>query len=423
MKSRYKAIFAATIGNSLEYYDVMLYGFFAAKLAPLFFPTENPTVSIIASLGTFAAGFIMRPLGGIFFGHIGDKFGRRYALAFAIILVTLPTFIIGILPTYDIIGFSAPVILISCRLLQGLCVGGEYSGAAVFVVEHSQGKQSGFMSGILCSSGIAGGVLGTFVGFICTLPIMPHWGWRIPFLLGSLIGLVGYYIRIHVDESPAFIEAKRGKKIDKFPLLKILKTQKRNLLCTIGVGGTSLITFYIVSLYMSVLLSSKLNLQTSQIMLVNMGVNLLWMLLLAPMGWLADKVGKERLMSSSCVALVLLAYPLFKLLDGDLSLQNIIFLQFVLSIIGAAFTAPNSALLTGFFPVRERYSGMGLGYALGGALLGGTTPFFSAALVALTGLSTAPAFYLMFSGLIGFLSIHFAQKNEDKWVPTGSTLS
>lgn len=412
MVSRYKAIFAATIGNALEYYDVMLYGFFAAKLAPLFFPTENPKISIIASLVTFAAGFLMRPLGGVFFGHIGDKLGRRYALAFAIILVTIPTFIIGILPTYEVIGVTAPMILLLCRLLQGLCVGGEYSGAAVFVIEHSEGKQSSFISGLLCSSGIAGGVLGTFIGYICTLPFMPEWGWRIPFLIGSLIGLVGYYIRTRVAESPAFEATKKLKKLDKYPLIEIFKTKKRNLLCTIGVGGTSLITFYIVSVYMNVLLTTKLNLPLSKIMLINVGVNLTWTFLLPVMGWLADKVGKEKLMSSSCIALFLISYPMFMLLEAELSLQNIVLFQMVLSIIGAAYTAPNSALLISFFPVKERYSGMGLGYALGGALLGGTTPLIAAGLVNLTGLSTSPAFYLMISGLIGFLSIHLAYKNE-----------
>ncbi|MBL0942093.1 MAG: MFS transporter [Alphaproteobacteria bacterium] len=412
MISRYKAIFAATIGNALEYYDVMLYGFFAVKLAPLFFPTENPKISIMASLVTFAAGFLMRPLGGVFFGHIGDKFGRRYALAFAIVLVTVPTFIIGILPTYEVIGMAAPFILLLCRLLQALCVGGEYSGAAVFVIEHSEGKQSAFISGILCSSGIAGGVLGTLIGYICTLSFMPEWGWRIPFLIGSFIGLIGYYIRTRVAESPAFEATRKLKKLDKYPLLEILKTQKRNLLCTIGVGGTSLITFYIVSVYMNVLLFTKLNLALSEIMLVNLGVNLTWTLLLPVMGWLADKVGKEKVMSSSCIALFLISYPMFKLLDVEFSLQNIMVFQLVLSIIGAAYTAPNSALLTTFFPVKERHSGMGLGYALGGAVLGGTTPLIATCLVHLTGLTTSPAFYLMISGVIGFLSIHCAYKNE-----------
>jgi len=217
-----KAILAAMIGNALEYYDVMLYGFFAAALAPLFFPTTNHFVSITASLGTFAAGFLMRPLGGILFGHLGDRYGRRMALAFSILLVTVPTLTIGLLPTYEYIGIAAPIILVVCRLLQGLCVGGEYSGAAIFVIEHSKKKQEAFAGSVLCATGFLGGFLGTILGLICTLPYMPTWSWRIPFLIGSIIGLIGYYIRTQVDESPAYSQAMKRGEIIKSPLRDVI---------------------------------------------------------------------------------------------------------------------------------------------------------------------------------------------------------
>lgn len=246
MKKSYKAIFAAMVGNALEYYDVMLYGFFATMLAPLFFPTENQTISIISSFGTFAAGFLMRPLGGMIFGHLGDKFGRQKALVLAIFLVTIPTFTIGILPTYVEIGIAAPIILVICRLLQGLCVGGEYSGASIFVIEYSKKGQETFAGSILTASGLFGGVIGTFLGFICTLSFMPSWGWRIPFLLGSLMGLVGYYIRKNVNESPDFMRHK-NEKVAKVPLFLVFQNRKINLLCTIGIGAVSLIPFYIAS--------------------------------------------------------------------------------------------------------------------------------------------------------------------------------
>ena len=243
MGKNYKAIFAAMIGNALEYYDVMLYGFFAAMLAPLFFPNDNPAISIISSFGTFAAGFIMRPLGGLLFGHLGDKFGRRRALVLAIFLVTIPTFTIGVLPTYAEIGMAAPIILVACRLLQGLCVGGEYSGASIFVIEYSKKGKESFAGSILAASGLVGGVLGTFFGFLCTLPLMPSWGWRLPFLMGSLFGLIGYYIRLQVKESPDF--ARHTGNIEKVPLWGVLESRKRNLLCTVGIGATTLIPFYI----------------------------------------------------------------------------------------------------------------------------------------------------------------------------------
>lgn len=412
MKKNAKAIFAAMVGNALEYYDVMLYGFFAAMLAPLFFPTDNPTVSTLSSLGTFAAGFVMRPLGGIIFGHLGDKFGRRQALVLAILLVTIPTFTIGILPTYAEIGIAAPIILILCRLLQGLCVGGEYSGASIFVIEYSKRGREAFAGSILCAAGLSGGVLGTFLGFLFTLPFMPPWGWRIPFLIGSGFGLIGYYIRTKISETPDFLRNKEVN-ISKIPLWDVLQNRKRNLICTMGIGAAALIPLYLSSVYMGHILSTKLNLPTSQIMLVNVILNILLMLLLPLMGNLADsKVGKENLMIFSSFASILIAYPLFLLLTNDLSLQNVIFCQIVLAVTNAAFAAPSMALLSTFFPVHERYSGIGFGYALGGALLGGTTPLIVVSLVNGFNSPMMPAYYLMFSGAMGIACVALSRKTE-----------
>lgn len=410
MKKNTKAILAAMVGNALEYYDVMLYGFFAVMLAPLFFPTDNQIVSTLSSLGTFAAGFIMRPLGGIIFGHLGDKFGRRQALVLAIFLVTIPTFIIGVLPTYMEIGIAAPIILLLCRLLQGLCVGGEYSGASIFVIEYSKRGREAFAGSILCAAGISGGVLGTFLGFLFTSPIMPSWGWRIPFLIGSVFGLIGFYIRTKISETPDFIKH-RERKTSKVPLWEVLRKRKRNLVCTIGIGASALIPLYLSSVYMGHLLSTELNLSTSQIMLVNIFLNFFLMLLLPLMGNIADgKIGKENLMIFSSLALMLIAYPLFFLLNTYLSIPTIIFCQAIIAIANSAFAAPSMALMSTFFPVHERYSGIGFGYALGGALLGGTTPLIVVSLVSWLNSSMMPAYYLMFSGILGIACVIWGQQ-------------
>jgi len=412
MKKNYKAIMAAMIGNVLEYYDVMLYGFFATMLAPLFFPSDNQITSFIASLGTFAAGFVMRPVGGMVFGHLGDKFGRQYALVLAIFLVTLPTLTIGLLPTYAEIGIAAPIILVACRLLQGLCVGGEYSGASIFVIEYSKRGKECFAGSVLTSTGHFGGVLGTLIGFICTLSFMPFWGWRIPFLIGSLMGLLGFYIRTRVNESPDFIRAK-DEKIEKIPLWGILKERKRNLFCTVGIGATSLIPIYMATVYMGYLMTAKLHLPISQIMLCNTAFSLFTIILLPSMGALADKVGKEKMMITACIASFLVAYPLFSHLDRNLSLQNILFVQASLAVLNAVFAAPIMALLTTYFPVHERYSGIGFGYALGGALLGGTAPLIITTLTDKFDLPLAPAYYLMLSALFGMVCVVWGSKIGD----------
>lgn len=409
-----KAIFAATVGNALEYYDVMLYGFFAAMLAPLFFPTESQTVSIIASLGTFAAGFVMRPLGGIIFGHLGDKFGRKQALVLAIFLVTIPTLTIGLLPTYEIIGIAAPIILILCRLLQGLCVGGEYSGASIFVIEYSKRGREAFAGSILCAAGVSGGVLGTLLGFLATLPFMPSWGWRIPFLIGSVFGLIGFYIRTKIKETPEFTKHK-NEKIAKIPLWNVLLKRKRNLCCTMGIGATALIPLYLSSIYMGHLLSTELHLTTSDIMLVNILLNIFIMLLLPFMGNLADRIiSKENLMVFSCLMFMVIAYPLFSFLKANLSLQNVILCQAIIAILNTAFAAPTMALLSTFFPVHERYSGIGFGYALGGALLGGTTPLIIVSLENWLHAPMMPAYYLMSSSILGIVCVLWSQQEKQK---------
>lgn len=404
MKKNYKAIAAAMVGNALEYYDVMLYGFFATMLAPLFFPTTNPALSVISSFGTFAAGFIMRPIGGIVFGHLGDKFGRRYALVLAIFLVTIPTFTIGILPTYETIGILAPITLVACRLLQGLCVGGEYSGASIFVIEYSKKGKEAFAGGILAASGMFGGVIGTSVGFLCTLPFVPEWGWRIPFLLGSVMGLMGYYLRTKVNESPDFIRAK-DEVIEKVPLWSVCTKRTRNLLCTIGIGAATLIPLYMGTVYMGSILGSRLEVPTSTIMLIHALVNIFTVAIMATSGYLADKVGKERQMLFSAFVTVIIAYPLFVFLESDLSIFRVVCVQVVLMIINVGFVAPTMAILSSYFPVHERYSGIGFGYALGGAFFGGTTPLLITYLVNRFESPIIPAYYLMFAGALGAVCV------------------
>jgi MHS family proline/betaine transporter-like MFS transporter len=309
----------------------------------------------------------------------------------------------------------APVVLLACRLLQGLCVGGEYSGASIFVIEFSKKGKECFAGSVLAASGLFGGVIGTFFGFLCTLSFMPSWGWRIPFLIGSLFGLMGYYIRTRVNESPDFIRAK-NEKIEKVPLLGVLQKRMRNLLCTIGIGAASLVPFYLASVYMAFLMSSKLNLSTSEIMLINVILNVFVILIVPLSGLLADKfIGKESQMIGASTLTILTAYPLFFMLQNETSLSNIIFVQVVLMVLNVGFIAPSMALLSRYFPVHERYSGIGFGYALGGALLGGTTPLILAFLTNWLGSPLVPAYYLMFAGLLGIVCVVFGRQEDTSY--------
>ncbi|MBX9786571.1 MAG: MFS transporter [Alphaproteobacteria bacterium] len=405
---RVKTVFAAMAGTALEFYDITLYGFFASLFAPLFFPSTNPTISLMASLGTFAAGFLMRPLGGVFFGYVGDRYGRKKALIIAIFLVTLPTITIGLVPTYAEIGILAPLILILCRLLQGVCVGGEYGGAAVFISEQVQGKKAGLAGSILCATAFLGAIVGSGIGALCTASFMPHWGWRIPFLIGGVFGLTVYFFRKGIQETGSFSQVKKKKRDSHFPLKEVFQQRKLNLLCATAMGSCVQIPFYMASIYMQILLINELKFASSDALLVNTGVMVFWMGLLPIAGFLSDRMGAIKLMSYSALAVMSLVYPLFFLLEHSLSLGTVLFVQFMISLAGVGFMGAAPGLMPQLFPVEERVSGTAVGFSLGQALFSGMTPLVATALVIWTGDFKAPAFYLILTSLIGWSAVNGA---------------
>ncbi|MBX9621948.1 MAG: MFS transporter [Alphaproteobacteria bacterium] len=401
-----KTVFAAMAGTALEFYDITLYGFFASLFAPLFFPSTNPTISLMASLGTFAAGFLMRPLGGVFFGYVGDRYGRKKALVIAIFLVTLPTVTIGLVPTYAEIGILAPLILILCRLLQGVCVGGEYGGAAVFISEQIQGKRAGLAGSILCATAFLGAIVGSGIGALCTASFMPPWGWRIPFLIGGIFGLIAYFFRKGIQETVSFSQVKKKKRDFHFPLKEVFQQRKLNLLCATAMGSCVQIPFYMASIYMQILLINELKFSSSDALLVNTGVMVFWMGLLPIAGFLSDRIGAIKLMSCSALAVMSLVYPLFFLLEHHLSLGTVLIVQLMISLAGVGFMGAAPGLMPQLFPVEERVSGTAVGFSLGQALFSGITPLMATALVTWTGNFKAPAFYLILTSLIGWSAVN-----------------
>ena len=211
MQKQGRNFVAAFMGTALEFYDFALFGLLAPVFSTLFFPKEDPIAALIASYGIFAAGFLIRPLGGIVFGYIGDTFGRKRAMVISIIAMMLPTSLIGFLPTYEQIGLLAPIILTLCRLLQGLCAGGEFSGAAIFVIEHAQENKKYFSGSLVTASSVIGMLAASTMASLCALEGVPTWGWRIPFLLCIPIGLLGFYIRKNTQETAAFSNAQKMK--------------------------------------------------------------------------------------------------------------------------------------------------------------------------------------------------------------------
>lgn len=407
-----RTILTATIGNAIVYYDLTLYGFFAAFLSPLFFPSDNLFTSQLASLGVFAAGFMARPFGGLIFGHIGDRLGRKKALVASILLITIPTTIIGILPTYSSIGILAPITLVFCKLLQGICTGGEYSGAAIFLSEHHQGRGQALAGSILPASSIVGAIVGTSLGGLCTLSVMPDWAWRIPFLLGGVFGLIGYLLRSALIESPEFLATQKDNSLVKLPILEVIMQDKHAFFCAFGISTYNIVLFYIPVVYIAQFMLPKEAVASSG-MFLNTGLMVLLIVLLPLMGFAADRFGKERVMKASIISSFLLSFPLFLFLNYDNSLTNVFIVLIIFGFLMSASVAPSVSFLPTLFPIQERYSAMAMAIGLGEAF-GGTTPLICHGFVTVMETPIAPAFYLMICSFLGWVAIKYSklQKNS-----------
>lgn len=406
MNQKTKVIAAGMVGNALEFYDFTLYGFFAPIIAAHFFPAGDPSVALIYSLGIFAFGFLMRPLGAAVFGHLGDRYGRKRALSLSVILMALPTALIGALPDHATIGIAAPILLTLCRLLQGLCTGGEYNGAAIFVLEHQQKDRGGFAGGLITSSCTLGALLGTGIGYVCTLEGMPGWGWRIPFFIGALIGIVGLYIRSHLDESPEFQAShqKTSPETKKIPLLDAIVRHPYSVLCIVGVAWLNGVMYYAAFTYVSIYLATLYNWSTNASLPIASIALIAYSCLTPFAGALSDRWGTGKLMKPAALALAILAYPMYKLLATG-RLELIIIAQLVFATLAAFFSGPINAFMLRLFPVRDRYSGISFSYSLGIALFGGFTPFIMTLLIQGTKNPVSPAFWLIASAIGGFLTL------------------
>lgn len=393
-------------GNAFEFYDYTLYGFLTPVLAPLFFPTDNATAQLLG-YALFAAGFFLRPVGAILFGHFGDLYGRKKTLTLSLLLMMFPTFLIGLLPTYETIGVAAPIILGICRLIQGLCSGGEYNGAAIFVLEHTRPGETGFSGAFLTTSCVMGALAATGLGSIAVASFMPEWGWRIPFLLGLGAGIAGLYLRHHVDETPEFREAATQKVCTRMPLLEAFRKTPRAMLSAIGVGGVTGILYYIPFVYMNSYLQDVLDIEFSNVLLITSVGLLSYMIALPFMGAKADRLGEKTVMERAGVLALLGSLPLFLLLDLNiLSVTVIIFV--CLGILAAIFNGPSHSLMVHMFPVQERYSGVSFGFCLGISVFGGSAPFVATFLVDFLNATWAPAFYMMFAGLMAIATVRIA---------------
>ncbi len=389
-----KIVISGMIGNALEWYDYALYAQFAYIIGLKFFP-ETEFVEIL-TFAVFAAGFVIRPIGGIVFGYIGDRMGRRLALALGIILMAVPTAGIGLLPSYDAIGIAAPLTLTFIRLVQGLSLGGEFSGCIAYIVEHSPEDKRGLAGSASFVSMCLGMLIGLIVAqgftyFLSEEDLM-SWGWRIPFIFGLFIGLVGLYIHSHLAESPIYLAAKAQGSLSRTPLRETIREYWRETLMAIAVYINVTAPFYTTTVFIKRYMTNLGYEQTQGAFACS--IILITMSIMFPISaYISDKIGRKPIIVWSSVALVISIYPIFLALH-TMNYTLAILSQIVFSAIVGVYMGPVPTLLVELFPTRVRFTGVAISYNLSAAIFGGTAPMVGAALYKITGAQISLAYYL-----------------------------
>jgi MFS transporter, MHS family, proline/betaine transporter len=416
---------AAVIGNALEWYDFIIFGFLTVVIARLFFPAESQYASLLLTTATFGVGFFMRPVGGILLGLYADHKGRKAALLLIIVLMTAAIAMIGFAPTYAAIGVAAPVIIVLARLLQGLATGGEFASATSFLIESAPPHRRGFYgSWQMVGQGLAvliGALLGALITRSLSAEALDSWGWRVPFLVGLVIGPVGLFIRRHLQETEAFLEA-RGAATVRQSFGTTLATHAKEVLVCMGIVTSGTIFFYVILLYMPTFARVQLHLPLDQAFMAQ-SISLACMIVLTPLsGALSDLIGRKLIIMAALSLYLVLVYPLFNWLHDNPSFSSLATVQIVLCCLFGVFNGPISTALAEQFATRARSTGLGIAYNLAVMIFGGFAQFFVTWLIEATGSSIAPSFYVMFGAAVGLLATFFlVDRAWDVRLPTFDT--
>jgi MHS family proline/betaine transporter-like MFS transporter len=412
-----KVIIAGVIGNGLEWYDYALYAYMTLIISKLFFPAGNESVHLLATLGIFAVGFVARPFGGVFFGWLGDKFGRKTSLIISIFMMAIPTGCIGLLPTYEMVGMVAPILLIILRILQGLSLGGAFSGSITFLVEHAPYNKRGLIGSATISSLCVGFLLGSIVAILVKLPLTDmqyeSWGWRIPFLLGIPIGFIGLYIRDHCEESPVYETAKKDGHLSKSPLGDVFTQERRHVAQAMGVFLTATMPFYLIT-YFITYSQNTLVFGKTEAMTINM-INMLIMFAVSPFSaMLSDRIGRRKVLGACALLILVCVVPIFTMLQPGATLVSAGLAQAAFTFIVSLYVGPVPALLVEIFPTRVRYTGMAISYNICAAVFGGTMPMVAQWLMDNTHNSYTIAAYVCACCITSLLALYFYKDRHEE---------
>lgn len=402
VSSTRRIIVAGAIGNVLEWYDFAVYGYFAAAIGRAFFPQEDPVAQILAAFGIFAVGFLMRPVGGAVIGSIGDKFGRRAALTVSVAAMAIPTFLVGILPGYEVLGVAAPIILTLLRMVQGLSVGGEYTTSIIFIIEQAPPNRRAMVGAMGCCGAVGGILLGSATGAllasVMSAQALESWGWRIPFILGLVVGIAGVVLRRHVSETP------RSAKKESSPLLKTVRNHGPLLARLAALSVFNSAGFYLMFVYIVSWLQFADGIAPARALEINSLSMIVLLPVMVLMSWLSDHYGRRPIMLAAAGLGFVGALPFFWLMHQPAPAIVLLGqLGFVLSV--GTFIGTQPALMVEAVPAEIRCTAIALGYNVTLGIVGGLSPLVATWLVHRTANNYSPAFMIMAAAAISFLAI------------------
>lgn len=405
----HRAVGASALGNAVEWFDYGIYAYGLTYISAALFPGDTEE-AVLFALATFAISFLIRPLGGLFWGPLGDRIGRKSVLAMTILLMAGATFAVGLIPSYDTVGFWAPTLLVLLRMLQGFSTGGEYGGAATFMAEYAPDDRRGFYGSFLEFGTLAGFSLGAalMLGYSLHLgdAAMHEWGWRIPFLIAGPIGLVGMYLRSKMEDTPIFREEMAAAEERKPPGLgSLMRHHWRPLLVVGGLVVALNVVNYSLLSYMPTYLQRRIGLSSEQALLVPI-IGMVFMMLFLPFaGALSDRIGRKPMWRWSLIGLLLFVVPLYMLIGTGFAGAIIGFMA--LGLLYVPQLATISATFPAMFPTAVRFAGFAIAYNISTSLFGGTAPIVGSGLISLTGDPLMPAYYMMLACLVGLVALRF----------------
>lgn len=416
-KTRTKVVAASFIGNFVEWFDYAVYGYLAVTITAVFFPDSDPATGLMLTFALFAISFLVRPLGGFVWGHLGDKIGRREALSWSILIMSAATFCIALIPSYDTIGIWAPILLLIIRVVQGFSASGEYAGASAFLVEYAPANRRGLYAAVVPASTATGLLLGSLLAALLTGLLEPEqmqsWGWRLPFLLAAPMGLIGRYIRTRLEDSPVFKELAKEDNADNAPVSSLFKNHWRQLVQAVGAVLLNAVGFYLILSYMPTHLSQNIGLSETASYVATTVALATYIGFIFVVGILSDRFGRKKVLMSASILFVLLTVPAFMLLETG----NFLIVVLVQILLGAMLSLNDGTLpsyLAEMFPTRVRYSGFAVSFNLSNALFGGTAPFVATVLIASSGTDLAPGWYLMGAAIISLVAVSFSVETSKK---------